>query len=289
MSGRYDTGLLRHKTKDGILVTRCACEDARFIAQDLFSSFLWALAECPEVTPLDTRLEASICPRHVDRQETGYADAWRDFGLENQELQHLAQKLTLAGLFPSQDEAFLSLIPPLSATGQLPWLDRIVAMARENGAELERQQAWERAGAAYSWLLRLGLTFPRTSVLYAKSAAMYSRFAARIIEYRRTSTAGDERCGTSLVSAIDRWCFTSVALDPEDVRLVEGFHHMCADVKGRLESMLEVDDEVTASTPSPEREPTKQEQGDDRGWSWQSSAHNAEAWSARPWHRDRQR
>jgi ankyrin repeat protein len=132
-------------------------------AQDLFTSFMWAVAK-----ELATAVDGGAEVHHHDA--TG-PDAWQSFTLHNNKISSLARTIQNTGL-GSLDQIYLSIIPPLSVERKLPEPAKIVELALKHAEPDERVQRWEQAGEKYLWLFRVGMTFPQDSPLAAKATAV---------------------------------------------------------------------------------------------------------------------
>ncbi|GAB1318024.1 hypothetical protein MFIFM68171_08234 [Madurella fahalii] len=147
---------------------------ANLYAKDLFSAFVWSLASHLEHSVISRNLKATI-----QAGNTTGSEAWKDFSLGNQHLSRLVQSIAELGLL-TERETWLSFIPPLSATNNLPGLDSVIDLVQENASGPEREQIWPQAGAIYRWLFDIAMTFPPTSHIYIKSVAIMMRFYARM-------------------------------------------------------------------------------------------------------------
>lgn len=161
---------------------------AKLYAKDLFSAFVWSLASHLEPSIINTNLKATVQAGNA----TG-SEAWKDFSLGNQDLSRLVQSIAGLGLL-TERETWLSFIPPLSATNNLPGLDSVIDLVQENATGPEREQIWPQAGAIYRWLFDIAMTFPPTSHIYIKSVAILMRFYARMKgpEVRTSSSYRDD-------------------------------------------------------------------------------------------------
>ncbi|KAF5002554.1 hypothetical protein FDECE_10584 [Fusarium decemcellulare] len=146
----------------------------KLYAKEFFSAFIWALANHLVESVISRKLQANIQPRSVTSPE-----AWKDFSLENQEMTRFVQSIAELGLWTEQ-EAWLSIIPPLSATDNLPGLEAVIEMAQKNAVVPERDLAWGQAGSAYRWLFDIGMSSSPTSHIYVKSTAILWRFHQRL-------------------------------------------------------------------------------------------------------------
>ncbi|KAM0415306.1 hypothetical protein ACHAPD_006501 [Fusarium lateritium] len=146
----------------------------RFYAKELFSAFIWALATHLGESTISRQLQANIKPDNA----TG-TDAWKSFSLENHELSRFIQSLTELNLWTEQ-EAWRSIIPPLSATDNLPGLNAVIEMAQNKATTLERDLAWGQAGSVYRWLFDISMPSSPTSHIYVKSTAIMLRFHQRL-------------------------------------------------------------------------------------------------------------
>ncbi|KAF4452558.1 ankyrin repeat [Fusarium albosuccineum] len=148
----------------------------KLYAKELFSAFLWALANHLDESEsmISRKLQANIQSRSVTGPE-----AWKDFSLENQQLARFVQSISELGLW-TEREAWLSIIPPLSATDNLPGLEAVIDLAQKNAVMPERDLAWGQAGSAYRWLFDIGMSSSPTSHICVKSTAILWRFHQRL-------------------------------------------------------------------------------------------------------------
>jgi len=180
-------------------------------AKELFSSFIWSMARCPDTARLSTRLRATIFERPGARdeklgdddeydsdtekknKEPENVDAWKKFSLQNTSLSQLAQSVASTGLVGSENDAFLIFVPPLSANDRLPETDSLLQLAQRKGNEWElshmafrkatreeRTRRWQLAGDSYYWGLTVGATLPRQHFSYLQSVAILMRYKDRL-------------------------------------------------------------------------------------------------------------
>ncbi|KAM6513874.1 hypothetical protein FALCPG4_015075 [Fusarium falciforme] len=147
-------------------------------AQDMFTSFMWALAKSlPEpiqggadIRPLQT-LHAKRC-------------SWKQFTLENETLSKMAEEIQRTGL-GSLDDVFLSMLVPLSVEQKMPDVNKVVDLARQQAEPCEKVRDWHQAHGVYMWVYRIGNTFPPLSEISIKATAM-------LMEFLKTVTAVTE-------------------------------------------------------------------------------------------------
>ncbi|CAM1508997.1 Fc.00g027360.m01.CDS01 [Cosmosporella sp. VM-42] len=164
------------KAANTILATESYSPLKLLYAQDMFSAFMWAVAQTPTKT-FETR--ADIHPDDI----SGY-DAWQSFTLRNDQLSRIAQDIQSTGL-GSLEDIYLGIIPPLSAMDKLPQADGIIELARQQAKRHEQLENWKEASDVYLWLFQMGQTFPKESGIAAKATAV-------LMEYLRQVTAAIE-------------------------------------------------------------------------------------------------
>ncbi|KAL9564350.1 hypothetical protein ACKAV7_011541 [Fusarium commune] len=91
-------------------------------AKDLFSSFLWSLANNLGTSVISGRLQARMQP-----SRSGGPGSWKELSLENQQLSQLIRSIADLRLW-TEREVWASFIPPLSATDNLPGLEKVIQM-----------------------------------------------------------------------------------------------------------------------------------------------------------------
>ncbi|KAH6995314.1 hypothetical protein EDB80DRAFT_689321 [Ilyonectria destructans] len=146
----------------------------RLYVKDLFSTFVWSLMGYLGQSIIGEKLKANVQPSVATGPE-----AWKDFSLGSQDLSRLVQNLAELGLW-TEREAWLSLIPPLSATDDLPGLEAVIELAQKNAAVAERALAWTQAGETYRWLFDEAAASSPTAHIYVKSTAILMRFQTRM-------------------------------------------------------------------------------------------------------------
>ncbi|KAG0644016.1 hypothetical protein HOY80DRAFT_858335, partial [Tuber brumale] len=88
----------------------------RMCAQEILSSFMWAIAGAVQSITGKTERRCATPPRI---HESGL-DKWFDFKLENAFFQKLSDTITESGVTSNSQDAYALIIPPFSAVGQLP-------------------------------------------------------------------------------------------------------------------------------------------------------------------------
>ncbi|KAK0670726.1 ankyrin repeat-containing domain protein [Cercophora samala] len=115
-------------------------------ALHIFSTFMWAVVNTMK-EPIEDRVDV----RPVQGSSTGENLAWQNITLRSANLSKFAQGIEATGL-GNQEEAFLSIIPALSAQNKLPRIDSIIEWTREHAIRHERLGQWKEAVSAYIWL-----------------------------------------------------------------------------------------------------------------------------------------
>lgn len=136
-------------------------------AQDLFSSFVWAVA-----SSIDEPIKGGtdIMP-DTSMNENG----WQSLTLRNKLISKLAQDVHSTGL-GDLGQIYLSIIPPLSANQRLPETDSICELARQKAKPQEQSGEWHEAGRIYSWLFKVAITFPEHSRTHVRGTAILLEF-----------------------------------------------------------------------------------------------------------------
>ncbi|QGI71399.1 hypothetical protein CEK26_003736 [Fusarium fujikuroi] len=140
----------------------------KLYAKDMFSSFLWSMVDTMDKSRINS-------------------ESWRSFTLQNHKLSLLVQSIAELGLWTERD-VWLSLIPPLCATDNLPGLETVIQMAQDKAAKLERVFLLDKAGSSYRWLFDIGMQSLPTSHVRLKSTAILWRFQKRLLEYECPDT-----------------------------------------------------------------------------------------------------
>lgn len=144
-------------------------EPNKFYAKDIFSSFVWALAQHVAQSAIGEHLEASV--RAPDEQS--------NVKLRNRDLQNLVERIVELGSWTRRD-VYLCVIPPLSSSGVLPGVRPFIDRAIELRVAFEKRQKWKQAFKEYNKLYLLAPQLPPGSHAYWKSLAILARFDARI-------------------------------------------------------------------------------------------------------------
>jgi ankyrin repeat protein len=145
------------------------------LAWDLFSAFMWAVAE-RMAEPM--RGETSVRRTTEPGTTTG---AWNSFGLENTTLAKLANEVHRTGL-GSLEDSYLSIVPPLSARKKLPIASCIVEYAREVARQHEAVGHWEEARDVYIWLFRNCKTFGERDPALIRATAVLFEFTRSVCD-----------------------------------------------------------------------------------------------------------
>lgn len=128
------------------------------LAQDLFSSFMWGVAD--EMQTLS--VESTV---HQTDQKQATDSAWLDsVRLENTDLSSMAREIERAGL-GGLDDVYASIIPPLSIRKKLPIPRCLIAHAWDRAQNRAAHGDWKGATDVYSELFGICIAFGRTSPL----------------------------------------------------------------------------------------------------------------------------
>jgi hypothetical protein len=88
----------------------------------------------------------------------------------------------------SLEDAYLALIPPLSAEDKLPRADAIVEWARGHAYPHEEQRHWKEAAKPYVWLFQTATSLPGRRDITTKATALlteYLRAVTNALELRK--------------------------------------------------------------------------------------------------------
>lgn len=148
-------------------------------AQDMFSSFMWAVAETISRENIARLMGPATVQQVEDATSTGN-DAWKSFTLKNPTLSKIVQGIQRTGL-GSQEEIYLSIIPPLSAYGKLPDPSAVVVqLAREEAKKQEWAGQFERAAEVYLWAFHACMSFGHEHTIGIKASIAMTEFIRAI-------------------------------------------------------------------------------------------------------------
>ena len=116
------------------------------LAQHMFSAFMWGLAA--EIS--HNKIGSGRILQSEKFSEANITESWTSPSLQTQELARFAQAVERTGLC-SLDEAYISIVPPLSHLQKLP-NEVIVNLARER--EANRRLDWDETSKIYLDILR---------------------------------------------------------------------------------------------------------------------------------------
>ncbi|KAH0607874.1 uncharacterized protein H6S33_001926 [Morchella sextelata] len=147
-------------------------------AQDMFSSFMWAVAKTASREQMAHLMGPATVQKAEDVTSTKNA-AWKSFTLKNPILSKLVQGIQRTGL-GSQEEIYLSIIPPLSANGRLPDPTAVVQSAREEAKKQELTGQLQRAGEVYLWTLHACMSFGHKHTVAIEASIAMTEFIRSI-------------------------------------------------------------------------------------------------------------
>jgi ankyrin repeat protein len=147
-------------------------------AQDMFSSFMWAVAKTASREQMAHLMGPATVQKAEDVTSTENA-AWKSFTLKNPILSKLVQGIQRTGL-GSQEEIYLSIIPPLSANGKLPDPTAVVQSAREEAKKQELAGQLQRAGEVYLWTLHACMSFGHKHTVAIEASIAMTEFIRSI-------------------------------------------------------------------------------------------------------------
>lgn len=142
-------------------------------AQDLFSTFMWAVAKKMNPVNGETRV------RPTNMGKTSNTTSWQNFKLENSKLYITLRAFEKAKL-GSFEDACLCVIPPLSRAKKLPDGLPVIRYAHEMAEGLEMVGRLEEAGQIYMSLFQVGRTFDQKHMFSLKATATLFEFLALI-------------------------------------------------------------------------------------------------------------
>nr|CEG03933.1 unnamed protein product [Fusarium acuminatum CS5907] len=147
----------------GIITSRVSGTSQMFYTQELFSSFMWALAKT-----MTARIGGST---DLQVNTVSVDNPLDTFVLSNRILSTLISDIHNTGL-ASLDTVFSLVIPPLSAMNKLPDATSVITLARQEARPYEQRGDLFTAGKTYVWLVRAMSTFPSTSEVRFKATAV---------------------------------------------------------------------------------------------------------------------
>jgi hypothetical protein len=133
---------------DGFLYLSSTAETEEFLAQHIFSSFMWAVSkDIPK-----QKLGISEVDTHAAERFNFMDQNWH-LKLVNKTIQDVARSIEETGL-GTLAEIYLVLIPPLSVASKLP-NEAIVEMVRRKAKDNEQRHRWREAAKWYKKLVEL--------------------------------------------------------------------------------------------------------------------------------------
>ena len=134
----------------------------RMCAQEILSSFMWAIAGTVQSIAGKTEPRGATLPEDHKRK----LDEWFDFKLENNFLEELARIITESGVTSNIQDAYALIIPPFSAADKLPGVSSYVAAEThrklKNLQRVEKQENVARIRKAYLELFKICNSSRRT-------------------------------------------------------------------------------------------------------------------------------
>lgn len=153
------------------------------LAYYMFCRFMWVAAKRLR-KPLSSVAEIRL----TDSDGEGSSPTWRSFAFHNAQLSKMAQDIENTGI-GTLEEAYLSIIPPLSVLSLLPDADPVIHLTRKHAQAQEKLGHWDAAGEAYLWLFKTSTTFPPDRSIVAKATALLMEHlwvVTRTIELKTT-------------------------------------------------------------------------------------------------------
>lgn len=140
-------------------------------AQYIFTAFMQAASGILK-RPVEGRANIQV----TDLSQPDPATSWRSVTLQNTQLSRIAQDIHLTGLC-SLEDAFLCIIPPLSAKSRLPHLASVIEWACKYATKHEQVGRWKEASQVYVWLLRI---FPKDGSTHIESMTVVLAFVVSL-------------------------------------------------------------------------------------------------------------
>jgi len=133
----------------------------RMCAQEILSSFMWAIAGTVQSIAGKTEPRSATPPR----DHKSKPDQWFDFKLENDFFQKLAETIAESGVTSNNQDAYALIIPPFAAADKLPGVSYVVAETRRklrNLQVVEKQENIAKIRKAYIELFKICNSSRRT-------------------------------------------------------------------------------------------------------------------------------
>ncbi|ERF70465.1 hypothetical protein EPUS_04743 [Endocarpon pusillum Z07020] len=178
------------------------------LAQEMFSAFMWGVAKRV------SRIEGDSKVHRNDNKIAGSAEGWRNIRLENSKLLRAAEAFQKAGL-GSVEDAYSTIIPPLSLQGKLPVALTVVEYARGIAQEAEAARHWELAGEIYLWLFEVGKTFATSNLFVVTATAILTEFSS-LVDCMLEDLKAQQRSEETLDMLINLYVRLSEALETAD-------------------------------------------------------------------------
>jgi ankyrin repeat protein len=142
----------------------------RLFSQEIFSTFMWAVAK-----KLDRPIPGRTTTHSVSTDTQDDAASWKDFTLQNATLSRMVEDVHRTGL-GSLGDIYMSIIPPLSITRKLPEAGAVIKLARQQARKHELVGHWKEAGDIYRWLFRKCQTLDSDDPVALKATAVLAEF-----------------------------------------------------------------------------------------------------------------
>lgn len=143
---------------------------AQLLAQQIFSAFMWAIAESVKPFDADMPIESSI-----NTNAGGYPR------VRNDKLDKLVESIVQTTDLGTPDEIYLALIPPLSKRNKLFEADCIIQHAHSRASGYKSlPEEWAHASEVYIQLFETGLKFGPASKIAVKTTIALVEFLSFI-------------------------------------------------------------------------------------------------------------
>ncbi|MBE3042127.1 hypothetical protein IMZ48_06005 [Candidatus Bathyarchaeota archaeon] len=207
-----------------ILATEKYSPIKSLLANHMFSSFMWAAAR-----RLRQPMPGGAEVRPTYSKSGASNSTWQSFRLHNAQLSKLAQDITNTGI-GTLEEAYLSIIPPLSTLDSLPHTDSVIRWARKQARAHENVGRWNEAGEVYIWLFKLW----KGSKMLSRQAIISIEATTWLVECLEAVTCAMELKTTIAINAMDNGTYKLKELLSKLRKELKGAH---GGVLARLEAL----------------------------------------------------
>ncbi|KAH0553168.1 hypothetical protein GP486_006648 [Trichoglossum hirsutum] len=165
LRGSHDSTNSAPVWPNSMLAVAPGTQIVQLLAQDMFSTFMWAVAQKTDQIDGETNI-------HSDGvKNLNNAMGWQHFRLENSKLAAMAEGFQRSGL-GNLEEAYLSIIPQLSTLQKLPAALPMIDYACCIAQYSEAMGRWKEASEVFLQLFQVGQTFDKFDPVAAKTIAV---------------------------------------------------------------------------------------------------------------------